>query len=363
MEIIRRLIHFNIKFTIVTTNFFANECRISRSDVLSFVHTYKCDLIELDSKPFFIGTPPSPIPKPVAYKFLRRVALDHDLIYFNNAYAFHDIIMFITQKLTCKPVISSYHAVLLYGDKMHDWYVSAITRRIALFFQAHHVLNKEDYKLLKSWGANNIYHIPLGVDTNKFKPSPKLHRREKMRILFVGRMTKQKGIDILCSLIHKANRDIDLRKNIEFVVVGAGPLSELIRKLASIYENVLYEGLVHYSRLPDIYSSCDLLIMPSRYETLGVVALEAQSSGLPIIAVEIPALKDIVIQGKTGLLLPRLEVTDLYNGVRTFFNIWRNNFDDFIRIRELCRENIITRFDWDIIANRFVKMFKETVDL
>jgi glycosyltransferase involved in cell wall biosynthesis len=361
MEVIHRLQPMGISFSIVTTDYMANEPEKRPSDVRAFFAEHGCDAVELKSRPFFAGSPPSPIIGIGGYRELRRIAAQNDLIYFNNAYAFQDLMITLTHKITRRPVISSYHAVLFHGDKMHDTYISVISRKLARGFEAHHVLNKEDYRRLKEWGVGKIFLIPGGVDTKKFKPLNRIRKNERMRILFVGRLTKQKGVDVLCDLIKKADQQAGLRRNVEFMIVGSGPLSRLVEEVSKAYENVIYRGKIDSESLRQAYATSDLFVMPSRYETFGVVALEAQSSGLPVIATDISGPNEIIIPPKTGMLIPRLDTQMFLESIRVFLEMWQKEHDAFIQVKKNCRANAVTRFDWDIIAKRFAAMLEEAV--
>lgn len=363
MEVIHRLQPMGISFSIVTTDYLANEPEKRASDVQPFFAEQGSDAVELRSRPFFAGSPPSPIIGIGGFKELRGIAAQNDLIYFNNAYAFHDVMMSLTHRITRRPVISSYHAVLFYGEKMHDTYVNVVSRKLARGFEAHHVLNKEDYERLKGWGARKVFLIPGGVDTQKFKPPNRVRKNERMRILFVGRLTEQKGVDVLCDIIKKANRQADLKRNIEFVIVGSGPLSGLVEEVSKAHENVIYRGKIDSESLRQAYATSDLFVMPSRYETFGVVAIEAQSSGVPVVATNISGPNDIIVPSQTGTLVPMLDSDLFLERITGFYEIWRDNFDSFIKIREGCRANAVARFDWNLIALRFASMFNEVASV
>jgi len=363
MEIVHRLRPQGVTFSLVTTDYTANRAIECPSYVQAFLDKHECDVIELKSRPFFLGSPPSPIPTFRSYRDLRRAAIRSDVIYFNNAYAFHDVIMSIVHTTVRRPVISSYHAVLFCGNMLHDNYVGAVSRRLARGFQAHHVLNKEDYTRVEGWGARKVFLIPIGVDTEKFKPPASIEKNDRMRILFVGRLTLQKGVDILCDLIKKVNGQEELRKGVEFVIVGTGPLNGLVEEVSRAYENVVFRQNLDSKSLCDAYASSDLFVMPSRYETFGVVALEAQSSGVPVLATDTTGPKDIIIPSKTGSLIARPNLDMFYESVKTFFKTWQDDFSSFLRIREDCRANALEGFDWDTIAVRFASMFKEVASL
>jgi glycosyltransferase involved in cell wall biosynthesis len=147
------------------------------------------------------------------------------------------------------------------------------------------------------------------------------------------------------------------------MIVGTGPLNGLVKKTSQVYENVIYRGKLDSQSLCDAYASSDLFVMPSRYETFGVVALEAQSSGLPVVATNTTGPKDIIVHSRTGSLVARLNPDMFCERVEAFFRTWQDDFSSFVRIREDCRANALARFDWDAIAVRFASMLNEVASL
>jgi glycosyltransferase involved in cell wall biosynthesis len=359
MELMPRLHKLGLDMCVVTTDYSANQFRNSPSTILDLLEKCDCELVELQSFPLFLGSPPSPIPRLRSYNSLKRAAIGCDLIYFNNAYAFHDVILSLLRKIVRRPVISSYHAVLFCGEKIHDTYIDCVTRRLCRNFEAHHVLNKKDYARVKKWGAKHVFLIPEGVDTQKFRPPSVMERKKKMRILFVGRMAHQKGIDILCKIIRMANEHKDFQEEVEFVVVGSGPQSRLVEDISGKSQNVFYKGALYGEPLQKTYTSSDLFVMPSRFETLGVVALEAQSSGLPVVATDITGPDEIILHQKTGMLVSQLDPKLFFESIKMFHEMWRDRYEEFAKVRRNCRENAVKRYDWDVTAKRFALMVSE----
>ena len=84
------------------------------------------------------------------------------------------------------------------------------------------------------------------------------------------------------------------------MVVGTGPAEEELRR--SLPE-ATYLGWTAHERLPEIYSACDLLLMPSRFDTFGNVVLEAMSCGCPAVAYKTKGPKDIIEHGRNGYVV------------------------------------------------------------
>ncbi|MFX0138838.1 MAG: glycosyltransferase family 4 protein [Candidatus Hodarchaeota archaeon] len=126
-------------------------------------------------------------------------------------------------------------------------------------------------------------------------------RRQKT-LLFVGFLRREKGI---FELIEIFNKIYEKHKDIMLVIVGVdGEKEALIDRLRSLKlsDRVIFVGEIDYEDMPSYYRSATLLIHPTYRETFGMVVLEAMASGLPVIASDIPALREVT--GGRAILLP-----------------------------------------------------------
>jgi glycosyltransferase involved in cell wall biosynthesis len=138
---------------------------------------------------------------------------------------------------------------------------------------------------------------PRGVDLDLFAPGAARHRGGDVTALYVGRLAAEKGIDLLSAL---AEPDTGVR----LVVVGDGPArSELAAAFPA--PAVTFTGLLHGPDLAAAYRSADVFVFPSTTETLGLVMVEALASGLPVLAVDSPASRELLSACPAGrLFLP-----------------------------------------------------------
>lgn len=160
---------------------------------------------------------------------------------------------------------------------------------------------------------------PPGVDTHRFRPRDRARARARMGldggrvVLFAGRLQPLKGPDVavnaMAELVHTAPDLEDLR----LVVVGGpspgpGPyrdgaaVLQLARALG-IGDRVHLLEPVPHDHLPWLYAAADVLVMPSRSESFGMVALEAQACGLPVVASCVGGLRHVVADGRSGVLV------------------------------------------------------------
>jgi len=162
--------------------------------------------------------------------------------------------------------------------------------------------------------------ISNGVDVAQFRPAANEPQDEEVRrkyalpqtklALFVGRLDRDKGIDLLGRVVQRVVAGTDAH----FVICGAGPEQERLRRLLrqrQLDERVTFAGWVPSTDMPSVYHLARLLVMTGRSETQPIAALEAMASGLPVIALATPGLVDVVVNGVTGVLEPSGEADAL----------------------------------------------------
>ena len=161
--------------------------------------------------------------------------------------------------------------------------------------------------------------IPCGVDLERFRPQDKRRARADLSLppaapvlLFVGRLQPSKGIDTLLQAAADIRRDYP---DVCVLVVGGGlddrddlETAELnrLRTLGDELglSNVHYVKAQPQEKLAQYYAAADVFVMPSHYESFGMVVLEAMACGTPVVASEVGGLPSTVIHGDSGLLVP-----------------------------------------------------------
>jgi D-inositol-3-phosphate glycosyltransferase len=159
--------------------------------------------------------------------------------------------------------------------------------------------------------------VPCGVDLDLFAPMEQEAARRKLGlrdgervILFVGRIEPLKGIDILISAAARLHGADD--ENFTVLIVGgdARAESELAQlreqaRLLDVDHHISFVGAVDHEELPLYYNAADVCVVPSHYESFGLVAVESMACGTPVVASRVGGLTSTISDGETGYLIPR----------------------------------------------------------
>jgi glycosyltransferase involved in cell wall biosynthesis len=192
---------------------------------------------------------------------------------------------------------------------------------------------------------------PMPVATHLFTPGG---TRASRRLLFVGRLNAQKGIGQLLDAVGA------MRERVDLDVIGAGAdQGELVRQAAAlgIAERVHWHGALPQPRLLEFYRSATAVVIPSKDEGLGLVAVEAQLCETPVVAFASGGLPDIIAQRSTGYLVPPDDPAAL-----------AATLDDVVtsearhEIGRAGRQSALARFAPDSVARRYRKLYDSVLD-
>jgi glycosyltransferase involved in cell wall biosynthesis/predicted metal-dependent phosphoesterase TrpH len=207
------------------------------------------------------------------------------------------------------PLVGSYHtelaayAGLRSGDPMLELTAGLVVA--AFYSQCRLVLSPSGAAdgALTQLGieSERIVRWDRGVDTGRFDPALRdpLLLPGELSVLYAGRITKEKNIDLLADAFELAHaRD----PRLHLVVAGGGP--EQGRLAARLGERATFLGWLEGSALAAAYASADVFCFPSETDTFGQVVLEAQASGVPVLAVDAGGPRELIRDGVDGLLRP-----------------------------------------------------------
>lgn len=164
-------------------------------------------------------------------------------------------------------------------------------------------------KILVEHGFKDVKVIPSGVDIERFRPDldgsavrRELGLENAQIVLHVGRVSKEKNLEVL---IAAAPIILGEAPEVRFVIVGGGPAEQFYREQVrkqGLQNYFKFTGRVEDEKLPLCYAASDALVFPSKFETQGLVSLEAMASGKPVAGANYLAIGEIVKDGYNGFL-------------------------------------------------------------
>ena len=215
--------------------------------------------------------------------------------------------------------------------------------------------------------AAKVHVVHNGIDTTLYRPDRGTDVLQRIGldtgrpyILFVGRITRQKGVPHLL----RAVRDID--PGVQVVLcAGAPDTPEIDREFRDLYQE-LSRVREHVHWIPQMLPRPEVIqllthaaafVCPSVYEPLGIVNLEAMACGTPVVASRVGGIPEVVDDGKTGLLV---DVDDDFEaGLARALDQVVGDSEAARRMGEAGRERAVGEFGWDAVARRTVRLYEE----
>lgn len=234
----------------------------------------------------------------------------------------------------------------------------------------------EKKQLIDLYQANQdkISVIPPGVNLKLFNPLPKKEALQKIDvpsdhnlILFVGRIQPLKGIDgLIIAMSIFLKRYPELKEKLCISIIGGNPNADsgaerveldrlrTLKKSLGVADLITFLGAKDQNTLVNYYSAAQMVVMPSHYESFGMVAIEAMACGTPVIAYDVGGLTYIIEDGVNGYLVPPQDYNALADkiGLLLKYPVLREHLSEHAR-------RWVQRFSWSSIANDLLLVYNK----
>ena len=227
------------------------------------------------------------------------------------------------------------------------------------------VKGKEDLISYYDASPETVSVIPCGVNLDLFRPIKREIARgctglnDESIILFVGRIVPLKGIDNLL----KAMTYLERKQRIKLAVIGGDEhsqaemqrLKNLSRSL-NIGESVTFLGLVKQEMLPFFYSAADLCVVPSYYESFGLVVLESLACGTPVVATKVGGAESVIRHGETGYVVTDNNPCYLADKIARLLSTSNGNREFVASVRAS-----VTKYSWSNITEAIIAEYRSVL--
>lgn len=204
--------------------------------------------------------------------------------------------------------------------------------------------------------------IPNGVDTEAFRPEGPGDRRGELpgvdgfRVLTVGRLVQHKGLEQLTDAMSLLPAPAHL------LIAGEGDLRAAVEaraRASPAADRITFLGHVPQKDLPALYRSCDVFALPSvsRLEAFGIVALEAMASGLPVVASDMPGVREIVTDEVEGRLANPLDPLAFATRIDTLLRRPLRR----ARFGRNGRAKVAAGYTWEAVAGRVLELYEQVL--
>ncbi|HJQ43210.1 MAG TPA: glycogen synthase [Jatrophihabitantaceae bacterium] len=218
-----------------------------------------------------------------------------------------------------------------------------------------------------------VHVIHNGIDTTLYAPAASdeaLARygidRDRPFVLFVGRITRQKGVAHLLAATAAFDPEIQLvlcagaPDTVELAAEAAAAVEALSAKRSGV---VWIQEMLPRDELVQLLTAATVFVCPSVYEPLGIVNLEAMACETAVVASAVGGIPEVVADGLTGLLVPRAAVTDeeFEQGLADGVNALCADAERARAMGVAGRERVVREFGWDTIAHRTVELYESVL--
>lgn len=230
---------------------------------------------------------------------------------------------------------------------------------------ASYVLPISKYTIGSYSGKTPVEVIPYGVETSRFDPDKNGDRifkkynidTSKTVLFTLQRLVKVKRVDLI---IKSFKHILESGADVLLIIGGNGPekdnLENLVKKL-NLTKNVIFTGYIYEKDTPKYFASSDIFVFASADETFGIVLAQAMAASLPVVAIRSTAVPEVVVDMETGILVNSNDPKDFAKAVLRLIS------DPRLRekLSENSRKKAIENYDWNIITDRYNKVFKKVL--
>lgn len=207
------------------------------------------------------------------------------------------------------------------------------------------------------WAAGKVSVVPMGIDTDLFRPSRE--RRNPNTLLFVGRLSEQKGLQYLLQAMPSI---ISAFPRARLEIVGEGPYREALVRLVESLElsgHVEFLGSLPHAALPSKYRKAAVVVQPSLSgksgtEAFGLTIVESMACGCPVISTRVGGIPSLISHGKTGILVNEKNPRALGRAVNDLLGHGRKAQ----KLGKSAASSVKRRYDWRVIHQEFLKIYE-----
>lgn len=288
-----------------------------------------------------------------------------DICHLHHETLFGEMVLFVKRKLNF-PLVTTLHTTLnrslparFLFDQLSLRFISSSSDQVICLSQ-----NVMQSLIKRGLDRSKCVVIPNALEVQEIEAQFEKIRNLTVEneacsdVLFVGRLEHRKGLQWLIeafSLLHRKGKKYSLK------IIGHGPMIKDLKKRISennLNDYVSLSGYVTKQELLKSYLYTKVVVIPSLYEGLPTVALEAMAARKPLIVTNIPGLNELVVNGSNGLIVPPKDAKTLAETIdKVLFSP-----DQYLNSVETTNKETLAAFSWDVIVGDILKTYCEAIN-
>jgi glycosyltransferase involved in cell wall biosynthesis len=261
-----------------------------------------------------------------------------------------------------KPLVVTAHGGDVYDLPFRDRWYNSLAKFVLTEADQVITVSKFNARKLLSLGVSSdkLHVIPNGYDERLFKPVPAPKARERLGLpqnrkilLSVGNLVKVKGHIYLISAMSRVLRE---RKDVLLIIVGSGPLKEVLQKMIKNYElknYIMLVGAKEHREIPMWMNASDIFILPSLQEGFPTVIPEAMACGKPIVATNVGGVPEVITHNDLGILVNPGDSEELASAIlEAIERKW--NPEVILKHAE--------KYSWSNLAEQIVSVYRKALE-
>jgi alpha-1,3-mannosyltransferase len=291
----------------------------------------------------------------ISFKVLPLIlSLDCDVIHVHGLGFFSDLIPLLRLIKGRSKIFLSTHGGIFhtkYATFLKRIYFKTVARFTLKFTDKIIAHSLEDKKLFSQiCNTDKISLVHYGINWGKLKRIKR--KSDGKTLIYVGRLSKNKRLDRMIHVLFYLKKKIP---DIKLLLVGSdwGEKKKLVNlaKSSNVLENIKFVGPVPHEKIGDYLSKADIFLLSSEYEGFGISVIEAMASGLPVVVNNIPTMREIVENRKTGYIV---NFENYKKVAKIIYRLLRGNS----KIGENARR-ATKKYDWERTVNILLKIYKD----
>jgi glycosyltransferase involved in cell wall biosynthesis len=307
-----------------------------------------------------------PLPSFRGWQYLTRLIRKADVVLMSQYYGV-DLATWVVTRLSRKRIVLSQGNSLYRGkpevlrEVVQEGYLRSVGRAVRVLVDGVRVCNRDDLNSILAEGQPHVVVVhPMSPRALRLANGPaetratNQSRDRPFRLLFAGRMAHQKGVDLIAQAVTVLIAgDARWESRLLIRIAGSNALGNELASVADHFPStVQHLGVLSDAGLVRELEAADAVLMPSRYESFGISALEAELVGTPVLGSDVRGLRDAVATARSGFLVPPT-VDGIARGIAAMWEKWEKDPRGWEALRESTRAFAIEAFGARARAREF----------